>query len=220
MIKEKYIVLKIANVYGSFVFAMGNIGMEQILDTMMDVKMVWMNFIVMVKFKLYFLEVFTSYKVSKYTLFFHAYHRFCFADYENSKSLIEANSYNETICKSVGGSFYGYSKFGYAMLIPVFLSMFFITIQWWNNERKTSYKNKIGTFFLVLLQFYPQWQMLKVLKLGLCNIDIKWREKKEEIVKNLGSLGNKNSNISQQYSIKIEKSAISNVGLDNYINGY
>ena len=48
MIKEKFNVLKIANVYGNFVFAMGNIGMEQILDTMMDVKMVWMNFIVMV----------------------------------------------------------------------------------------------------------------------------------------------------------------------------
>ena len=142
-------------------------------------------------------RIFTFYKVSKYTLFFHAYHRFCFADYENLKSLIEANPYNETICKSVGGSFYGHSKFGYAMLIPVFLSMFFITIQWWNNERKTSYKNKIGTFSLVLLQFYPQWQMLKVLKLGLWNIDVGWREKKEEIVKNLGSLGNANSNISQ-----------------------
>ena len=56
MIKEKFNVLKIANVYGSFVFAMENIGMEQILDTLMDVQMVWMNFIVMVKFKLYFLE--------------------------------------------------------------------------------------------------------------------------------------------------------------------
>ena len=197
MIKEKFNVLKIANVYGSFGFAMGNIGTERILDTLMDVQMVWMNFIVMVKFKLYFLEFLTSYKVSKYTLFFHAHNLFWFADYENLKSLIEANPYNETICKSLGGSFYGHGKFGYAMLIPVFLSMFFITIQWWNNERKTSHKNKIGTFFLVLLQFYPQWQMLKVLKLGLWNLDIKWREKKEEIVKNLGSLGNKNSNISQ-----------------------
>ena len=196
MIKEKFNVLKITNVYGSFVFAMGNIGMEQILDILMDVQMVWMNFIVMGKFKLYFLEFLIFYKVSKYTLL-QVYHRFCFADYGNLKSLIEANPYNETICKSLGGSFYGHGKFGYAMIIPVFLSMFFITIQWWNNERKTSYKNKIGTFFLVLLQFYPQWQMLKVLKLGLWNIDIRWKEKKEEIVKNLGSLGNKNSNISQ-----------------------
>ena len=197
MIKEKFNVLKIANVYGSFEFAMENIGMEQILDTLMDVQMVWMNFIVMVKLKLYFLEFLIFYKVSKYTLFFHAHNLFWFADYENLKSLIEANPYNETICKSLSGSFYGHGKFGYAMLIPVCLSMFFITIQWWNNERKTSHKNKIGTFFLVLLQFYPQWQMLKVLKLGLWNIDIRWKEKKEEIVKNLGSLGNKNSNISQ-----------------------
>ena len=99
------------------------------------------------------------------------------------------NPFDEELCTAGGGKFYGHPKFGFAMLCPVLLSMGFILIQWWNNEKNTSLKNKIGSLALVLLQLYPQWQMLKVLKLGLWDKDIIWRKEKEIILMNMGGLG-------------------------------
>ena len=99
------------------------------------------------------------------------------------------NPFDEELCTAAAGKFDGHPKFGFAMLCPVLLSMCFILIQWWNNEKKTSLKNKIGSLALVLLQLYPQWQMLKVLKLGLWNKDIKWKIEKEIIQMNMGGLG-------------------------------
>ena len=76
-------------------------------------------------------------------------------DYQNIKTLIEENPYNETFCSAQGGSFYGHPKFAIKMLMPVLLAMFFTLPHWWNNEKKTSKVNKPMTFILVVLQFYP-----------------------------------------------------------------
>ena len=73
--------------------------------------------------------------------------------------------------------------------MPVLLAMFFILPHWWNNEKKTTRWNKIFTFALVLLQFYPQWKMLNVLYMGLWKKDAKWKEEKEKLQRNVGSLG-------------------------------
>ena len=75
------------------------------------------------------------------------------------------------------------------MLMPVLLAMLFILPHWWNNEKKTTSCNKIFTFALVLLQFYPQWKMLNVLYIGLWKKDAKWKEEKERFQENIGSLG-------------------------------
>ena len=99
------------------------------------------------------------------------------------------NPFDEEVCIAGGGKFYGHPKIGIAMLSPVLLSMGFILIQWWNNEKKTSLKNKIGSLTLVLLQLYPQWQMLKVLRTGLWNKNIIWKKEKEIIQLNMGGIG-------------------------------
>ena len=76
-------------------------------------------------------------------------------DYQNIKTLIEENPYNETFCSAQGGSFYGHPKFAIKMLILVLLAMFFTLPYWWNNEKKTSKDIQTMTFILVVLQFYP-----------------------------------------------------------------
>ena len=101
----------------------------------------------------------------------------------------EAYPNNETLCSTIGGSIYGHPNFALAMLMPVLLAMLFILPHWRNNEKKTTLCNKIFTFTLVLLQFYPQWKMLNVLYMGLWKKDIKWKEEKERLQGNIGSLG-------------------------------
>ena len=110
-------------------------------------------------------------------------------DYQNLKTLIDENPYNETFCIAEGGSFESQPKFAIAMLMPVLLAMFFILPHWWKNEKKTSNFNKIFTFILILFQFYPQWKMLQVLYWGLWKKDLKWKEAKENLQRNVGSLG-------------------------------
>ena len=99
------------------------------------------------------------------------------------------SNYNETICSTIGGSLHGHPNFALAMLMPVLLAMLFILPHWWNNEKNTTLCNKIFTFALVLLQFYPQWKMLNVLYMGLWKKDMKWKEEKERLQQNIGSIG-------------------------------
>ena len=117
------------------------------------------------------------------------YEAFNSTEYQNIKTLIEENPYDEIICTIGGGTFKGHPKFGIIMLVPVFLAMCFILPHWWKNEQNTSFFNKIITFSFVLFQFYPQWRMFQVLYLGLWMKDIKWKEEKENLQRNLAYLG-------------------------------
>ena len=101
----------------------------------------------------------------------------------------EAYPNNETLCTAAGALFHGHTNFAIAMLMPVLLAMLSIVPHWWNNEKKTTSCNKIFTCALVLLQFYPQWKMLNVLYMGLWKKDAKWKEEKERLQRNIGSLG-------------------------------
>ena len=101
----------------------------------------------------------------------------------------ELYPHNETLCTASGGKFYGHPNFALAMLMPVLLAMLFILPHWWNNEKNINICNKIFTFILVLLQFYPQWKMLNVLYMGLWKKDAKWKEEKERLQQNIGTLG-------------------------------
>ena len=110
-------------------------------------------------------------------------------DYQNLKKLSEAYPKNKTLCTAAGGLFYGHPNFALAMLMPVLLTMLFILPHWWHNEKKTTLYNKIFTFALVLLQFYPQWKMLNVTYIGFWKKDANWKEEKENLLRNVGGLG-------------------------------
>ena len=80
-------------------------------------------------------------------------------------------------------------KFAIAMFCPILLNTVFMIPQWWNFERKTSAKNKVWTFLLVLIQFWPQWKMIQVLYMGLIKKDPEWIKEKENLQRNVGNLG-------------------------------
>ena len=101
----------------------------------------------------------------------------------------DAPALSETSCNAIRGSVYGHHKFSLAMLTPVLLTMLFILPHWWNNEKNTTLRNKIFTFALVLLQFYPQWKMLNVIYIGFWKKDANWKEEKENLLRNVGGLG-------------------------------
>ena len=82
-----------------------------------------------------------------------------------------------------------YLNYAIAMFCPIVLNTVFMIPQWWNFERKTSAKNKVWTFLLVLIQFWPQWKMIQVLYIGLIKRDPEWIKKKEYLQRNVGNLG-------------------------------
>ena len=75
------------------------------------------------------------------------------------------------------------------MICPILLSMTFLLPQWWKFEKDTSLQNRIWTFILVLIQFWPQWKMLQLLYMGLWKKDPDWEKEKEKLKRNVGFLG-------------------------------
>ena len=75
------------------------------------------------------------------------------------------------------------------MICPVLLSMIFLLPQWWIFEKETSIRNRIWTFLLVLILFWPQWKMLQILYMGLFKKDPDWKKEKEKLIRNIGCLG-------------------------------
>ena len=78
--------------------------------------------------------------------------------------------------------------FGTMMLIPIILATLFIIPHWLKREN-TALK-RILTFPIVVCQFWPQLQVIKVLKLMKERRTKKWREEKEKLEKEVSSLGN------------------------------
>ena len=87
------------------------------------------------------------------------------------------------------GRLESHPKIAIAMFCPILLNTIFLIPQWWNFERKTSAKNKVWTFLLVLIQFWPQWKMIQLLHMGLIKKDPEWKTKKENLQRNVGNLG-------------------------------
>ena len=76
--------------------------------------------------------------------------------------------------------------YGSVMLIPVLLTTLFTIPHWWKKEETT--KKRILTFPLLLTQFWPQFQVIKVLKLVIQG-DSQWKVEKEKLEKEISSLG-------------------------------
>ena len=78
--------------------------------------------------------------------------------------------------------------FGSMMLVPIILATLFIIPHWLKREDTTL--KRILTFPLLVGQFWPQWQVLKVLKLIKERRTREWRGEKEKLEKEVSSLGN------------------------------
>ena len=97
--------------------------------------------------------------------------------------------FNETICAEIEGEWGTHANFAIAMICPILLSMAFLLPQWWQFEKNTSMLNRIWTFILVLIQFWPQWKMLQLLYMGLWKKDPDWEKEKQKLKRNVGCLG-------------------------------
>ena len=77
--------------------------------------------------------------------------------------------------------------YGSVILIPILLTTLFTIPHWWKTEDTTT--RRIFTFPLLLTQFWPQYQVFKVLKLVIQG-DSQWKVEKEKLEKEISSLGN------------------------------
>ena len=78
-------------------------------------------------------------------------------------------------------------NYGIIVLGPVFLSTFFVLYQWWKIEPHNS--SRLVTFLIVICQFWPQYQMFRIIFLGLCKQADQWRKELDIYQKCIGSLG-------------------------------
>ena len=93
----------------------------------------------------------------------------------------------------------GHINFGLTMLGPMILSILFTIPHWWRIEATTS--NRLKTFPLLLLLFWPQYRALRILYLGLWAKSKLWREEKFTINKDVSSVGKIKENMQKKLII-------------------
>ena len=76
--------------------------------------------------------------------------------------------------------------FGTMVLIPIILGTLFTIPHW--LRRENTWRKRLMTFPLLILQFWPQWETIKVLRLVWKN-DNKWKDEKEKLDKEISPLG-------------------------------
>ena len=76
-------------------------------------------------------------------------------------------------------------NYGAIMFIPIIMANLFTIPHWF--KRENTWKKRLCTLPLFLGQFWPQYQVLKVFWL-IKNKDLKWRKKKEELDREIGSI--------------------------------
>ena len=75
---------------------------------------------------------------------------------------------------------------GYMMIIPLILSTILLVPHWWKNER--SKKHKLLTILLLILQFWPQYRVFRILWLKYIKKNVEWSVEELRIIK--GTIGN------------------------------
>ena len=76
--------------------------------------------------------------------------------------------------------------YGSVMLIPILITTLFSLPHW--LKRENTWKKRLFTFPLFIIQFWPQWQVFKILKL-MWERSTKWKSEKEKMEKEVSSLG-------------------------------
>ena len=77
-------------------------------------------------------------------------------------------------------------KYGSGMLIPVLLATLFTIPHWYRREN--SIRKRLTTLPILIFQIWPQWQVIKVLRL-MRNGDSQWRIEKQKLEKEIGFIG-------------------------------
>ena len=77
-------------------------------------------------------------------------------------------------------------KYGSIMIIPVLLATLFTIPHWYRREN--SIRKRLTTFPILIFQLWPQWQVIKVLRL-MRNGDSQWRIEKQKLEKEIGFIG-------------------------------
>ena len=80
-------------------------------------------------------------------------------------------------------------RYGYAMLVPILVTTIFTLQKWWKLEKEP---NRLSTFYIAILQLYPQYRALRILYLGIRK-KASWRKEKNVYEEDLSSLGKFNS---------------------------
>ena len=76
-------------------------------------------------------------------------------------------------------------RYGYAMLVPILIMTIFTLQKWWRLEKEP---NRLSTFYIAILQLYPQYRALRILYLGIRK-KASWRKEKNVYEEDLSSLG-------------------------------
>ena len=76
-------------------------------------------------------------------------------------------------------------NYGAIMFIPIIMANLFTIPHWF--KRENTWKKRLCTLPLFLGQFWPQYQALKVFWL-IKNKDLRWRKKKEQLDREIGSI--------------------------------
>ena len=77
-------------------------------------------------------------------------------------------------------------RFGYIMLVPIFLMTFFSIRHWWKLEKYK--RNRLYTLPFVLLQIFPQYRAARILYLGFRKKK-SWKAESDLYDRDLMSLG-------------------------------
>ena len=77
-------------------------------------------------------------------------------------------------------------RFGYIMLVPIFLMTFFSIRHWWKLEKYK--RNRLCTLPFVLLQIFPQYRAARILYLGFRKKK-SWKAESDLYDRDLMSLG-------------------------------
>ena len=87
----------------------------------------------------------------------------------------------------------GHPKFAWSMLAPVIISFSFMTLHWLRME--STIKKRLKSLPFLIMQVWPQVQVLKIIKMGCCDKNPQWRQRKESMERDITSLGKNFENI-------------------------
>ena len=77
--------------------------------------------------------------------------------------------------------------YGTLILVPILLATIFTSFHWWKKENTT--RKRLLTLPLLLCQLWPQWQVIKLLRM-MKRRDGHWKAEREKLQKEVGPLGN------------------------------
>ena len=82
---------------------------------------------------------------------------------------------------------FGQPRYAWSMLTPVFMSFLFMIVHWLRME--STLKKRLISLPFLILQIWPQAQVVKLLKMGLYEKNPQWRKRKDSMEREMSSVG-------------------------------